>query len=420
MPVSSRVQAPDQLVGGARVRRVDSGPLIPARPRPGPTQPAGQDIARWAWDGRQATRVIEATSEGVLVISWDGICEYANESAHRLLAVPSGSLIGSDVHALIHAPHAGHGCVFKDRFADTGEVGFRGSDLFRCGDGRTMHVDVTFNQATGRGPIRSVACLFSDASSRINRELALKDALAQQTAAAAQLRDLNAQKADIIATVSHELRTPLFSVMGYLELVLESPDLSKDTRSHLNVIDQNARRLLSQVESLLLISRIESGRITHNRVPFDLVEVINAVARTQACELKKKNQQLTVELDVPDGTPVMVDGDSTQVDRVLLNLLSNAVKFTGDNGSVYMTVNTSPSWVMVQVVDTGMGIPKAEQPRLFEKFFRSSLSQNEATSGTGLGLAIVKAIVTEHGGTIAVESEEGVGTAVAFTLPRAH
>jgi signal transduction histidine kinase len=72
------------------------------------------------------------------------------------------------------------------------------------------------------------------------------------------------------------------------------------------------------------------------------------------------------------------------------------------------------------VVDTGMGIPKAEQPRLFEKFFRSSLSQDQATPGTGLGLTIVKAIVTEHGGTVAVESEEGVGTAVAFTLPRAH
>jgi len=407
------------------VRRVDSGPAI-AAPRLAPTQPAqpagqdGQDIARWAWDGRQATRVIEATSEGVLVIAWDGTCEYANDSAHRLLAVPSGSLIGLDVHALIHASHAGHGCVFKDRFVDAGEIAFRGSDLFRCGDGRTIHVDVTFNTATERGPIRSVVCLFSDASVRINQELALQDALAQQTAAAAQLRDLNAQKSDFIATVSHELRTPLFSVMGYLELVLESPDLAKDTRSHLNVIDQNARRLLSQVESLLLISRIESGRVTHNRVPFDLVEVINSVVETQAPALRKKNQQLTVELDVPDGTPVMVDGDSTQVDRVLLNLLSNAVKFTGDNGSVYLTVNTSPSWVQVQVVDTGMGIPKAEQTRLFEKFFRSSLSQDQATPGTGLGLTIVKAIVTEHGGTIAVESEEGVGTAVAFTLPRVH
>jgi signal transduction histidine kinase len=402
------------------VRRVDSGPTIATRPRSKPAPPAGQgDIARWAWDGRQATRVIEATSEGVLVISWDGTCEYANESAHRLLAVPSGSLIGSDVHALIHASHAGHGCVFKDRFADTGDIAFRGSDLFRCADGRTIHVDVTFNTATERGPIRSVVCLFSDASVRINQELALQDALAQQTAAAAQLRDLNAQKSDFIATVSHELRTPLFSVMGYLELVLESPDLAMDTRSHLEVIDQNAKRLLSQVESLLLISRIESGRIALTRVPFDLVEVINSVAQTQAYALRKKNQQLTVELDVPGDTPVMVDGDSTQVDRVLLNLLSNAVKFTGENGSVYVTVNTSPSWVQVQVVDTGMGIPEAEQPRLFEKFFRSSLSQDQATPGTGLGLAIVKAIVDEHGGMIAVESEEGVGTAVAFTLPRA-
>src|SRR6185503_12613098 len=181
-------------------------------------------------------------------------------------------------HALIHPSHTGHGCVFKDRFAETGEVAFRGSDLFRCGDGRTINVDVTFNQATERGPVRSVVCLFSDASNRINQELALKDALDQQTAAAAQLRDLNAQKSDFIATVSHELRTPLFSVMGYLEMVLEGPDLSKETRSHLNVIDQNARRLLSQVETLLLISRIESGRIALNRAPFDLVEVIRSVA----------------------------------------------------------------------------------------------------------------------------------------------
>ena len=407
------------MVGGSRVRRVDTGPAIATSPHPDPAQGAGQDLARWAWDGRLATRVIEATSEGVLVISWDGTCEYANESAHRLLAVPPGSLIGSAVHALVHPSHTGPGCVFRDRFADAGEVAFRGSDLFRCGDGRTIHVDVTFNRATERGPIRAVVCLFSDASNRINQELALKDALDQQTAAAAQLRDLNAQKSDFIATVSHELRTPLFSVMGYLEMVLESPDLTKETRSHLFVIDQNARRLLSQVETLLLISRIESGRVTLNREPFDLVEVITAVAQTQAPALRKKHQQLTVELDVPDGTRVTVDGDSAQVDRVLLNLLSNAVKFTGEGGSVYVCVNTSPRWVQVQVVDTGMGIPKGEQSRLFEKFFRSSLSQQQATPGTGLGLTIVKAIVTEHGGTIAVESEEGVGTAVAFTLPRA-
>ncbi|MGV8847485.1 ATP-binding protein [Tessaracoccus sp.] len=400
------------------MRRVDTPAVVATQPRRQSGPPTGRDIARWAWDGRQATRVIEATSEGVLVIAWDGTCEYANGAAHRLLAVPAGSLIGSNVHDLIHSSHDGAGCVFKDRFADDAKVAFRGADLFRRGDGKTIHVDVTFNQATERGPTRAVMCLFSDVSARIKQELALQDALEQQTAAAAQLRDLNTQKSDFISTVSHELRTPLFSVMGYLELVLESPDLTPEIRSHLDVIDENAKRLLSQVESLLLISRIESGKIALNKEPFDLVKVINSVVDAQAPALKKKNLKLTVELDIPAGDTIVVDADMAQVDRVMLNLLSNAVKFTQKDGSVFVSVNTSPGWVQVQVVDTGMGIPDAEQGRLFEKFFRSSLSQHQATPGTGLGLAIVKAIVTEHGGTIAVESEEGVGTAIAFTLPR--
>ena len=125
---------------------------------------------------------------------------------------------------------------------------------------------------------------------------------------------------------------------------------------------------------------------------------------------------LVLNISVPATVPA-IRGDMSQIDRVFLNLLSNAVKFTPQGGEIGLSVVIHPRHVEVQVADTGMGIPDAEQGRLFEKFFRSSISQQQAVQGTGLGLAIVRAIVEEHGGRIGVSSQEGVGTTVAFTLP---
>jgi two-component system phosphate regulon sensor histidine kinase PhoR len=166
----------------------------------------------------------------------------------------------------------------------------------------------------------------------------------------------------------------------------------------------------------LTLSRIESGAFRVARLPVALVGVVHATLE----ELRPQAAARGVELvaDVASDVPTVL-GDSSQLERVLLNLLSNAIKFTIDGGRVVVRVRPSGTVVEVAVEDEGIGIPEAEQDRLFSRFFRSSTSQERAIQGTGLGLVIVKSIVEHHGGDIAVRSRPGLGTTFTIRLPAA-
>ena len=368
------------------------------------------DERRASWEASHARRVMEATTEGVLILSAGGLCEYANDAAARILGWPKEDLIGQDAHALIH-PDGPHPCVFEQPF--TMALPSRQHDAFRTARGILQPVDATANPSMTDGQVDSVVCMFSDATARLRHEQQQGELLKARDAALSQLEELNSRQRDFVSTVNHELRTPLTSIMGYLDMVLEDDDLDAQVRDHLDVVDRNAKRLLAQVEALLLVSRIESGNVTVSLVPVDAATIVADVVTAVTPQASTKQVNVEVKVDAGVG---LVMADAAQLDRVLLNLLSNAVKFTPAGGEVEVSLTAAGPWVQIQVLDTGMGIPAAEQGRLFEKFFRSSISQQQATPGTGLGLAIVKAIVDEHGGQIRVASEENVGTAVAFTL----
>lgn len=373
-----------------------------------------EDADRAAWEGMHARRVMDATSEGVLIVTGRGLCEYVNDAASRLLGWPKEHLVGQDVHALIH-PDEEHPCVFEQPFAIA--VACKQPDVFRTARGALLPVDATANPSVLDGQVDSVVCMFSDATARLRHERHQAEMLAARDAAVRRLEQVNAQQRDFVSTVNHELRTPLTSIMGFLDMVLEDENLDQEVRENLEIVDRNAKRLLAQVEALLLVSRIESGKITHAPVPVDPAKLVKDAATAIAPQANGKD--IAVITTVGEGVGQVL-ADVAQIDRVLLNLLSNAVKFTPQGGEVEVTVGRAGQWVQFQVLDTGMGIPAEEQHRLFEKFFRSSISQKQATPGTGLGLAIVKAIVEEHGGQVRVASEEGVGTAVAFTLRAAE
>jgi PAS domain S-box-containing protein len=371
-----------------------------------------EDAVRAAWEAEHARRVMEATTEGVLIISASGVCEYLNDAGERLLGYSREDVVGTDIHSLLH-PAGEHPCVFAQPLQMA--LPCARAEVFRTARGSLLAVDVTASPSLHEGQVASVVCMFSDATARLLAEQQRHELLAAKEAAVTRLEELNAQQRDFVSTVSHELRTPLTSIMGFLDMVLEDETLGEEVRDHLNVVDRNAKRLLAQVEALLLVSRIESGKITAHLVPVDPMTVVSDVVTAITPQANGKGVSLSVAADENVG---WVNADPSQLDRVLLNLLSNAVKFTPTGGKVDVSVTGAGQWVQVQVRDTGMGIPKAEQHRLFEKFFRSTISQKQATPGTGLGLTIVRAIVQEHGGQVRVVSEEGVGTAVAFTLPR--
>jgi signal transduction histidine kinase len=240
----------------------------------------------------------------------------------------------------------------------------------------------------------------------------------QQRASMLRLEDLDRTKDDFISNVSHELRTPLTSISGYLELIEDGElgPLSDEARHAVDVIGRNAGRLRALVEDLLTLSTYDSAGISLDREAVALWQVVEDCHGALLPTLARRSLQ--IDLRPTAGLP-RVDADPTQLQRIILNLLTNAVKFTPDGGRVTIAAEQTGDEVALTVSDTGIGIPREEQDRVFSRFFRSSLSMASETQGTGLGLALTRALVEEHGGRIEISSEQDLGTTVRVTLPAA-
>jgi PAS domain S-box-containing protein len=228
-------------------------------------------------------------------------------------------------------------------------------------------------------------------------------------------RELDQAKTDFVSRISHELRSPLTSVLGYLELLGggEPGPLTREQRRMLEVINRNGRRLLALIEDLLLLSRIEAGAVTITWEPVQLDQLIRSVQESFAPAIS--HGQLTARLDLEPG--LGMDGDSRQLERVVANLIANAVKFTPPGGTITVAGRRDGDDVVIEVSDTGIGIPGDEQPRLFARFFRATMATQQETQGTGLGLFIVKHVAEAHGGTVTVASAPGSGSTFTVRLP---
>jgi signal transduction histidine kinase len=229
-----------------------------------------------------------------------------------------------------------------------------------------------------------------------------------------QLRELDRLKDEFVSLVSHELRTPLTSIRGYVELLLEEEgQLDDDQRRFLEIVNRNSERLLALVADLLFLAQIDAGKpaielgkVDLNRIAAECVEASSPVADSKGIDLSLKARRL------PE-----IEGDPARLAQVLDNLVSNALKFTPSGGSVEVRLHAEEAAAVLEVEDTGVGVPEEEQEQLFERFFRSSNAMESAIPGTGLGLTITKAIVERHGGTIEVESASNAGTTVRVRLP---
>jgi signal transduction histidine kinase/CHASE3 domain sensor protein len=239
----------------------------------------------------------------------------------------------------------------------------------------------------------------------------------RQAQAVQLLRELDQAKADFIATVSHELRTPLTSINGYLEMLQdgEGGQLPEPATAMLNIIDRNATRLRNLIEDLLTQSRIDAGRLRLELATVQLRPLLQTVLTAMAPLASASDVKLELTGSQDD---LNVQADAQQLEQVFTNLVSNALKFTPPGGSVLVTLSPADDdGVLIEVRDTGMGIPPGESPNLFTRFFRASNAAEAALPGTGLGLAIVQEIVHRHGGAVDIESELGVGTTLTVWLP---
>ena len=240
---------------------------------------------------------------------------------------------------------------------------------------------------------------------------------AQLAAQNERLLELDQLKDEFVATASHELRTPLTSLSGYLEMSLDPAEgpLSPTRESHLRIVQRNADRLAVLVDQLLFLARADSHPLELDRHPVDLAGILTEAVETAAPAATAKD----VTLVIADSELPQVPADRPQLLRVVDNLVANAVKFTPDGGRVHLVAHRHGKTAVLEVTDTGLGIPHAEQADLFNRFFRGTNAIDKAIPGSGLGLAISRVIAEAHGGTIEVESTAGAGSTFRLVLPLA-
>ena len=331
---------------------------------------------------------VESLDQGVLTVD-DGLrIVGANSAAHGLLDRAPGSLVGrSLIEAFLDTQVETLARVALDGRSATGEVAVAGPDGPRLA------------LRARRAPSGGLWLVLEDVS---------------------ELRRLRQIRTEFIDNLSHELRTPLTTISLLAETLTREADAAGDIvpprmRDRIGKIEVETGHLVQMVNELLDLSRIESGGALDVVDLLDLGEV--ATGSTERLRLFAERQGVDLKVEVVAPVP-SVRGDAARLGQVLVNLLHNAVKFSPDGGEVSVSVRAAAPDVVVAVTDHGVGIPRAAQARIFERFYKVDRARVRGeTAGTGLGLAIARHIIDQHGGRIWVESTEGMGSTFSFSLP---
>jgi PAS domain S-box-containing protein len=280
--------------------------------------------------------------------------------------------------------------------------------LFHRKDGETIDVSISSNVIkNANGEILYYEGILEDIT---EKKQASQFRIAKEAAEAA-----NKHKSEFLANMSHELRTPLNAILGYTELILDKiyGEVPDKIREVLERLEKNGRHLLNLINDVLDLSKIEAGQLVLSLDEYSMEDVIQTVITSVEALAAEKNLKLNVM--VPADLKVG-KGDQQRIAQVLLNLVGNAIKFT-EKGEVKVAVGVSNETFLISVSDTGPGISKADQKKIFEEFQQADGSSTRQKGGTGLGLSIAKKIVEMHGGQIWVESTLGKGSNFRFTLP---
>jgi len=225
---------------------------------------------------------------------------------------------------------------------------------------------------------------------------------------------LDMARKEFVANVSHELRTPLTTVKSYAETLLENAEENSMEANFLKVIDTEADRMTRLVKDLLTLSLFDYDKKYLNKASFDIGQLLEDIVSKLKMEAQRRKHEVTLEID-SDIPPFY--GDRDRLEQVFTNIVTNAMKYTPDGGKIDVSCKVHLTDAIVTVKDNGIGIPKKDMPRLFERFYRVDKARSRKSGGTGLGLAIAKEIVEAHGGRINIVSEHGTGTTATIRMP---
>jgi PAS domain S-box-containing protein len=348
---------------------------------------------------------LTSIGEGIVTLDEEGVIRFLNPAGEKLLGLSDGEYLGRKwVDAVPLETETGEVIEsqlrpFEDSAAFSSE-GFIGNHLYyRRKDESRFPVTTTVSPLFFEGNRTGHIIAFRD----ISRELQLE-----------QLKD------DFLSIAAHELRTPLSTMRWTMEslMKLSQEDLPEAVRPKIKDLYNNNLILISLVNDILSVSRLSEQKIEDSKIIFDAKESIEEIVKELEMDAQQKKVQ--VKIEVKEGSATQLQMDKRHVGQVLRNLISNAIKYSFENGEVLISINqdTQNRQLCFEVIDKGMGIPQADKPHIYKRFFRGSNVSNSQILGTGLGLFVVKSYVDHWRGRLSFTSEEGKGTTFHLCLPQ--
>lgn len=363
--------------------------------------------------------LLEAAPDPIIEVDRQGRIVLMNSQTEKVFGYDRRDLIGQPVETLV--PEANRGRHVHSRrayFAHpvTRPMG-RGLDLQgRRKDGTCFPVEISLSP-TKQGD--GILAIIRDTSERKHAEDQLRAMqeryMSRLESANRELERLNGLKSEFLSNVSHELRAPLHSIIGFAELLSEElkGPLNTDQKRFVEHINRDSTHLLELINGILDLSKIEAGRLELKQENFAASDAIEEVLLT----MRPLGAAKSIGIEADLAGSVTLAADRLRFKQILMNLVSNAVKFTPIGGEIRIGIARREAFVEIAVLDTGIGVTKAEQEFIFDRFYQVSEKTNFRREGTGLGLAITKGLVEQHGGRIWIESEPGKGSRFAFTIP---
>lgn len=332
--------------------------------------------------------VISNMTDGVIITDENGKILFINSSAKKIFNIENENIIGKTVieislcseiqNNLMRCFLNSQNCVF-DILLHLPEE---------------MHIKVNISIIKSEDKIKGAAIILTDLT---------------------DIKKLEKMRQDFVANVSHELRTPVASIKTMAEtLIFGAKDDPEVRDKFLNIINSESDRMKILIDNLLDLAKIESKEYKIQKEKVSLNNLVENVFENFKIKVGEKNIKLinNIPLDFP-----IVSVDRNVITQVLNNLVDNAIKYNKEDGSIIISANYSDKELIVNVEDTGFGIPSTELPRIFERFYRVDRARSKELGGTGLGLSIVKHLIEKHGGKITVESELNKGSKFTFILP---
>lgn len=321
--------------------------------------------------------------EGLILVSKDRTISALNEAALTLLSAPRRDFIGHDLIELYRNGELIEAINSASEHKSS-VVEINNEDRSLC-----LYVNPVFNDLQPGGAV----ILIIDVT---------------------QARRAEEQRRDFTANVSHELKTPLTSIAGYAEIIEAGMATAEETKRFAGLIRAQSSRLVSLADDIMRLSEIESGEKVLKMEDIELLELGENIAG----ELRPAAGRNKVSLEILQGSCVYVHADRRMMEELLINLIDNAIKYNKPGGCVKVAFAEDGDYALIKVSDTGVGIPKEDIPRVFERFYRVDKSRSKKTGGTGLGLAIVKHIAEVHNGSVSIESKEGEGSTFTVRIPQ--